>query len=267
MRLYKSPSEIRLMRRAAKISVAAHHAAMALARPGVAEYEVEAELLRVMRVKGAVSAYMPSVAGGPNACTLHYNTNRAVLADGDLLLVDAGAEVDCYAADITRTYPVGGRFTRDQRQLYEVVLAAQEAAIEQVRPGKPFSAAHEAAVEVIIEGLRALKLLRGSAAAIRRRGDYLRYFPHKTGHWLGMDVHDVGDYRIDGEPRLLEPGMVVTVEPGLYIPPDAEPEAARWAGIGIRIEDDVLVGRDGPQVLTDGVPKQVEALEALRQGE
>lgn len=266
MRLYKSSAEIRLMRRAAKISVAAHLAAMGVARPGVAESEVESELLRVMRANGAVSAYMPSVAGGANACTLHYNVNSAKLADGELLLVDAGAEVDCYAADITRTFPVGGRFTRAQRQLYEVVLAAQEAAIEQVRPGKPFSAAHEAAVEVIIEGLRALKLLRGSAASILREGSYHRYFPHKTGHWLGLDVHDVGDYRIDGEPRLLEPGMVVTVEPGLYVPIDAEPEAALWAGTGIRIEDDVLVARDGPQVLTAGVPKQVDELESLLQG-
>jgi Xaa-Pro aminopeptidase len=263
MRLFKSASEIRLMKRAARVSVAAHLAAMRQAGPGVAEYEVEAELLRVMRGKGAVAAYMPSVAGGANACTLHYNANRSMLSDGDLLLIDAGAEVDCYAADITRTFPVNGRFSRGQRQLYEVVLAAQEAAIEQVRPGKPFSAAHEAAVEVTVEGLRALKLLTGSKASILRDGTYRRYFPHKTGHWLGLDVHDVGDYRIDGEPRLLEPGMVVTVEPGLYVPPDAGPEAAPWAGTGIRIEDDVLVGRDGPQVLTDGVPRQVEELEAL----
>lgn len=262
MRLYKSAAEIKLMRRAAKVSVAAHRAAMRCVRPGVAEYEVEAELLRTMRAQGAVSAYMPSVAGGVNACIMHYNANRALLRDGDLLLIDAGAEVDCYAADITRTFPVNGRFTRDQRALYEVVLAAQEAAIEQVRPGRPFSAAHDAAVEVIAEGLRALKLLRGSVAKILEDGSYRRYFPHKTGHWLGLDVHDVGDYRIDGEPRVLEPGMVVTVEPGVYIPPDADGPAARWAGTGIRIEDDVLVGRDGPQVLTEGVPKQVEAIEA-----
>ncbi|GAB3024903.1 aminopeptidase P N-terminal domain-containing protein [Oleiagrimonas citrea] len=266
MRLYKSAAEIKLMRRAAKVSVAAHQAAMRGVQAGMAEYEVEAELLRTMRAQGAVSAYMPSVAGGANACIMHYNANRSPLRDGDLLLIDAGAEVDCYAADITRTFPVGGRFTRDQRALYEVVLAAQEAAIEQVRPGQPFSAAHDAAVTVIVEGLRALKLLRGSVASILEEGSYRRYFPHKTGHWLGLDVHDVGDYRIDGEPRMLEPGMVVTVEPGLYIPPDADGPAARWAGTGIRIEDDVLVGRDGPQVLTEGVPKQVEAIEALMAG-
>ncbi len=264
MRLYKSPAEVRLMRRAARISVQAHCSAMTMARAGVGEFEIEAEMQRVMRVHGAVPAYMPSVAGGANACTLHYTANRDCLEEGMLLLVDAGAEVDCYATDITRSFPVSGRFTRDQRRLYDIVLAAQEAAIEQVCPGKAFSAAHEAAVDVIIDGLRALKLLRESKARALREGSYRRYFPHKTGHWLGMDVHDVGDYRIDGEPRLLEPGMVVTVEPGLYIPLQAGADAARWAGTGIRIEDDVLVGRNGPQVLTDGVPKAPQDIEALR---
>lgn len=263
LRLYKSRAEIGLMRRAAAISVAAHRAAMAHARPGVAEYEVEAEVLRVMRGSGAVSAYMPSVAGGANACTMHYNANQGRLEDGDLLLIDAGAEVECYATDITRTFPVNGRFTRDQRALYEVVLTAQQAAIEQVRPGQPFSAAHEAAVEVIAEGLKTLKLLRGSRASILRDQNYRRFFPHKTGHWLGLDVHDVGDYRIDGEPRMLEAGMVVTVEPGVYIPEDAGDVEPRWRGIGIRIEDDVVVGRDGAEVLTDGVPREAEAIEDL----
>ncbi|MDA3913626.1 aminopeptidase P N-terminal domain-containing protein [Oleiagrimonas sp.] len=263
MRLFKSRAELSLMRRCAAVSVNAHRAAMACTRPGVAEFEVEAELLRVMRAQGAVSAYMPSVAGGVNACTMHYNANQSRLRDGDLLLIDAGAEVECYATDITRTFPVNGRFTRDQRALYDVVLTAQQAAIEQVRPGQPFSAAHEAAVEVIAEGLKTLKLLNGSLASILANASYKRFFPHKTGHWLGLDVHDVGDYRIDGEPRMLEPGMVVTVEPGVYIPADDQDVDPRWRGIGIRIEDDVVTTRDGVEVLTDAVPREAGAIEDM----
>jgi Xaa-Pro aminopeptidase len=236
---------------------------MQVALPGVAEYEVEAELLGVMRRHGAVPSFQPSVAAGANACIVHYTANRARLADGDLLLVDAGAEVECYASDVTRTFPVNGRFSREQRALYEVVLAAQQAAIDEVRPGQPFSAAHEAAVRVVAEGLCALKLLKGGADAAIASGACQRFFPHKTGHWLGLDVHDVGDYRVDGEPRLLEPGMVVTVEPGIYIPADAHAVAARWRGIGIRIEDDVAVTRDGHEVLTAAVPSDADAIETL----
>jgi Xaa-Pro aminopeptidase len=236
---------------------------MRAAVAGRQEYEVEAEILRVLRSRGAVPAFPPIVAGGVNACVMHYTANRASLRDGDLLLVDAGAEVDCYASDISRTFPINGRYSREQRALYEVVLAAQLAAIDEVRPGRPFSAAHEVAVRVIAEGLCALGLLKGDADSAIAEGSYKRFFPAKTGHWLGLDVHDVGDYRVDGEPRLLEPGMVVTVEPGIYVPPGDASVAERWRGIGIRIEDDVAVTRDGNEVLTAGVPKDAEDIEAL----
>jgi Xaa-Pro aminopeptidase len=251
------------MRQAASIAAEAHLAAMAAAVPGRFEYEVEAELLRVMRGRGAVPAFPPIVAGGVNACTMHYLANRSVLKDGDLLLIDAGAEVECYASDITRTFPVNRRWTREQRALYEVVLAAQQAAIDEVQPGRPFDAAHHAAVRVIAEGLCALGLLKGTADAVIESGAYKTFFPSKTGHWLGLDVHDVGDYRVDGEARLLEPGMVVTVEPGIYVPPDLRDVAERWRGIGIRIEDDVAVGADGNVVLTAAVPREPLELERL----
>jgi Xaa-Pro aminopeptidase len=263
LRLYKSKAELRLMRAAAGIAVEAHMAALGAATPGRHEYEVEAELLRVMRSRGAVPAFVPIVAGGANACVMHYQNNRARLRDGDLLLIDAGAEWDCYASDISRTFPVNGRYSREQRALYEVVLAAQLAAIDEVRPGRPFNAAHLAAVRVLSEGLCELGLLKGSADAAVADGSYQRFFPAKTGHWLGLDVHDVGDYRIDGESRLLEPGMVLTVEPGLYVPPDDRSVAERWRGIGIRIEDDVAVTRDGNEVLTAAMPRQAEEIEAL----
>jgi Xaa-Pro aminopeptidase len=263
LRLYKSRSELALMRSAGKIAAQAHLAAMRTARPGVAEYEVEGEMLRVMRGQGAVPAFPPTVAGGVNACTMHYQANRAKLRAGDLLLVDAGAEVDCYASDITRTYPVSGVFSREQRAIYDIVLQAQLAAIDEVRPGQVFSAAHDVAVAIISEGLCALGLLKGSPAKAIAEGSYKRFFPSKTGHWLGLDVHDVGDYRVDGDPRVLEPGMVVTVEPGIYIAPDDKGVPERWRGIGVRIEDDIAVGRDGPDVLTADVPKDIDELEAL----
>jgi Xaa-Pro aminopeptidase len=266
LRLFKSPAELKLMRASATIAAEAHLAAMRVARPGRHEYEVEAELLRAMRLRGAVAAFPPIVAGGANACTMHYIANRATLRDGELLLVDAGAEVDCYASDISRTFPVGGRWSREQRALYDVVLTAQLAAIDEVRPGRPFNAAHVAAVQVIAEGLCALGLLQEDADTAIATGSYRRFFPAKTGHWLGMDVHDVGDYRIDGEPRELEPGMVVTVEPGIYVPPDDRNVAERWRGIGIRIEDDVAVTRHGNDVLTAAVPKEPAAIEALLGG-
>ena len=258
LRLYKSRGELKLMRQAAGIAAEAHVAAMAAALPGRLEYEVEAELLRVMRSRGAVPAFPPIVAGGVNACTMHYVANRAPLKDGDLLLIDAGAEVDCYASDITRTFPINGRWSREQRALYEVVLAAQQAAIDEVRPGRPFDAAHHAAVRVIAEGLCALGLLKGAADTAIESGAYKTFFPSKTGHWLGLDVHDVGDYRVDGDARLLEPGMVVTVEPGIYVPPDLRGVGERWRGIGIRIEDDVAVSTDGNVVLTEDVPREPE---------
>ncbi|MDE2155319.1 MAG: aminopeptidase P N-terminal domain-containing protein [Xanthomonadaceae bacterium] len=263
LRLYKSRAELKLMRSSAAIAAEAQLAALQVVAPGRHEYEVEAELLRVMRSRSAVPAFAPIVAGGANACVMHYQANRALLRDGELLLIDAGAEVDCYASDISRTYPIGGRYSREQRALYEVVLTAQRAAIDEVCPGRPFSAAHAAAVQVLSEGLCALGLLKGNADAAVAEGSYQRFFPAKTGHWLGMDVHDVGDYRIAGESRLLEPDMVLTVEPGLYVAPDDRSVAERWRGIGIRIEDDVLVTRDGNEVLTAAVPKEIDAIEAL----
>jgi len=263
LRLYKSPAELALMRRAAGIAAEAQQAAVRAARPGAAEYEVEAALLQVMRARGAVPSYPPTVAGGVNACVLHYTANQGRLARGDLLLVDAGAEMACYASDITRTWPIGGRFSAPQRALYEVTHDAQRAAIDEVRAGQPFTAAHDAAVRAIVRGLCALKLLQGDARAALKSGEYKRYFPHKTGHWIGLDVHDVGDYRVDDEPRVLEPGMVVTVEPGIYIPPDDTSVPSKWRGIGVRIEDVVAVAARGNEVLTASLPKDTDAVQAL----
>lgn len=263
LRLYKSRAELKLMRASAAIAAEAHLAAMRIATPGRHEYEVEAELTRVMRSHGAVPAFPPIVASGANACVMHYQANCALLREGDSLLIDAGAELECYASDISRSFPIGGRYSREQRALYEVVLAAQQAAIDEVRPGQSFSAAHEVAVRMIVEGLCSLGLLKGDADTAIAEGSYELFFPAKTGHWLGLDVHDVGDYRVDGEPRLLEPGMVVTVEPGIYVPVNERSVAERWRGIGIRIEDDVAVTRDGHEVLTAAVPRDPEEIEAL----
>jgi Xaa-Pro aminopeptidase len=266
LRLYKSPAELALMRRAAKIAAEAQRAALRAAKPGAAEYQVEAALLHAMRAHGAVPSYPPIVAAGVNTCVMHYTASRGRLSQGDPLLIDAGAEVECYASDITRTWPVGGRFSRQHRALYGIVEDAQEAAIDEVRAGRAFTAAHEAATRVIVKGLCALKLLPGTARTAIRAGDYQRFFPHKTGHWIGLDVHDVGDYRVDDEPRMLEPGMVVTVEPGIYIAPDDTTVPGKWRGVGIRIEDDVAVGAHGPEVLTAALPKAVDAVEALCSG-
>ncbi len=266
LRLYKSRGELRLMRKAARIAADAHVRAMRATRPGMNEHEVEAELLHAFRSAGAVPSYEPIVGGGANACVLHYRSNDAELRAGDLLLIDAGAEYECYASDITRTFPVGGRYSPEQRALYDIVLAAQLAAIDEVRPGRPFDAYHEAAVQVITRGLCRLGLLAGSVGKNLREHAYRRYYMHKTGHWLGLDVHDVGDYRIDGDYRVLEPGMVVTVEPGLYIAPDEKRVPAKFRGIGIRIEDDVVVGADGPEVMSAGVPKDADEIEALMAG-
>ena len=263
MRLVKSAEELKVMRQAAEISARAHCRAMRACRPGIAEYQIEAELQHEFSLAGARSAAYPSiVAGGANACILHYVENAAVLKDGDLLLIDAGCELDCYASDITRTFPVGGRFSPQQRALYDIVLAAQHAAIAEVRPGNHWNAPHEAAVQVITQGLLELGLLKGKLKNLIDKERYRSFYMHRTGHWLGMDVHDVGDYKIDGQWRVLEPGMVLTVEPGLYVPNTRSvPKAFRH--IGIRIEDDVLVTREGHEVLTDGVPKQPEEIERL----
>ncbi|TAN08632.1 MAG: M24 family metallopeptidase [Rhodanobacteraceae bacterium] len=263
LRLFKSPAELALMRRAAEIAAAAQREALRAVRPGVAEYQVEAALLHALHAHGAVPSYPPTVAAGRNACVLHYNANRGRLAAGDLLLIDAGAEVQCYASDITRTWPVGGRFSRAQCALYDVVAEAQQAAIGEVRVGRAFTAAHTAATRVIVDGLCGLKLLPGSARAALQSGAYKRFFPHKTGHWIGLDVHDVGDYRVDDEPRLLEAGMVVTVEPGIYIPPDDTSVPARWRGLGIRIEDDIVVTAHGQEILAAGLPRGRADVQAL----
>jgi Xaa-Pro aminopeptidase len=263
LRLFKSRDELRAMRRAAEISSEAHLAAMRAARPGMREYEVEASLQFVFRRHNAVPAYQPIVGAGANACVLHHVANDGPIGDGDLLLIDAGAEVHGYASDITRTFPVSGRFSDAQRALYEVVLDAQRAAMAEARPGRSWIAGHEAAVKAIIEGLLRLGLLKGTLASNLKSGAYKRFYMHKTGHWLGLDVHDLGDYRIGGEYRELEPGMVFTIEPGLYIPLGSKGVAAKWQGIGIRIEDDVAMTKDGHVVLTDGVPRDIDAIEAV----
>jgi Xaa-Pro aminopeptidase len=267
MRLFKSPAEISVMRKAAAVSVLAHQRAMRVCRPGLFEYEIEAELLHEFMRHGLRSpAYPCIVAGGDNACVLHYTENTDALKDGDLLLIDAGAECGNYAADITRTFPVNGRFNEPQRHLYELVLDAQLAAIERVRPGQHWNQPHDAAVHVLTKGLVKLGLLEGRVPKLIKEEAYKKFYMHRTGHWLGMDVHDVGDYKVDGEWRVLEPGMVLTVEPGLYISSGCQEVDPKWRGIGIRIEDDVLVTKAGCEILTAAAPKSVPEIEALMRG-
>ncbi len=266
MRLYKSRVEIKQMRTAARIAAAAHTRAMKVCRPGMMEYEIEAEYLHEFRRHGCEPAYGSIVGGGDNGCILHYRENDAELQDGDLLLIDAGAEYQYYASDITRTFPVNGRFSEPQKLLYNLVLDAQLAAIAEVVPGNHWNAPHDAAVKVLTKGLVKLGLLKGRPAQLIKDGAYRRVYMHRTGHWLGMDVHDVGDYKVGEEWRVLEPGMVLTVEPGLYIPKGSKGVAKKWQGIGIRIEDDVLVTRDGHEVLSKAAPKDVKEIEALMAG-
>jgi Xaa-Pro aminopeptidase len=261
MRLYKSRAEVALHRKAMKVSVEAHKQAMRVARPGVMEFEIEAELLYQFQRNGMQTAYSSIVGSGANACILHYTENSAALEDGDLLLIDAGAEMECYAADITRTFPVNGKFSKTQKALYQVVLDAQLAAIDKVRPGNHWNDAHEAAVEVLTGGLVELGILKGKLKKLINDQAYRRFYMHRTGHWLGMDVHDVGDYKVDSEWRELEPGMMLTVEPGLYIPTGTKGVAKKWWNHGIRIEDDVLVTRDGPKVMTEAAPKTVDGIQ------
>ena len=263
MRLYKSRAEQGLMRRSGQIAAAAHVRAMQATRPGVFEYQIMAELLHEFRRHNADTSYHPIVGGGANGCILHYHENDAELRDGDLLLVDAGCEHELYASDITRTWPVSGRFSPTQRAVYDVVLAAQYAAIDRTRPGNHWNEPHDAAVQVITQGLVRLGLLKGRVTQLIKDGAYRRFFMHRTGHWLGMDVHDVGDYKVGDEWRVLEPGMVLTIEPGLYIPAGSRGVPRRFHDIGIRIEDDVLVTRDGCEVLTAGVPKEPDEIEAV----
>lgn len=266
MRLFKSADELALMQRSADIAVAAHQAAMRAARPGIHEYELQAEIERVFRMHDAVPAYESIVGAGENACVLHYRANSAKVRAGELVLIDAGAEYRGYASDITRTFPVDGRFSAPQRALHDLVGQAQAAALAQAQPGNPWSAIHDAAVETLTEGLLSLGLLKGKAKKHIAEGTYQRFYRHKTGHWLGLDVHDVGDYRLDDEPRLLEPGMVFTIEPGLYVSADDKRVDAKWRGIGIRAEDDVVITKTGNRVLTDALVRDADQIEAFMAG-
>ena len=264
MRLYKSRSEISMMRKAANVSAAAHKKIMQKCQAGMMEYQLESVFTNACTMKGAREQAYPSiVGGGNNACVLHYIDNRDELKDGDLLLVDAGCEVGYYASDITRTFPVNGQFTKAQAELYQLVLDAQHAAIDQVKPGNHWNQPHEAAVKTITKGLLKLGILKGTLANAMKKESYRKFYMHRTGHWLGMDVHDVGDYKVDGQWRELEPGMVLTVEPGLYIPQKTRGVAKKYWGIGIRIEDDVVVTKDGNDILSKQAPKTIADIEAL----
>lgn len=268
LRLFKSARELDLMRRAAGITVDAHVRAMRTCRPGMTELALEAELLHEFMTQGARSPAYPSiVAGGKNGCTLHYTDNSSVLRKGELVLIDAGCEFGYYASDLTRTFPVDGKFRGSQKAVYEIVLEAQAAAIARCVVGENFNAPHDAALRVMVQGLIDLKLLKGSVDGLIESGSHARFCPHKASHWLGLDVHDVGDYRVGGEWRELEPGMVITIEPGIYIRDDASTDVpGRFKGIGIRIEDDVLITRKKPEVLTAAAPKSIPDIEAVMAG-
>ncbi len=263
MRLFKSREELRLMRKAATISVEAHKLAMQACSPGKHEFQIHAEFDYVFRKHNAQHAYSAIVGGGANGCILHYTENSDALKDGDLLLIDAGSEVQGYASDITRTFPVNGKYSAAQKEVYEIVLEAQKAAIKKVKPGNHWNDPHNAAVRVITKGLAEIKLLKGSPKQLIKDQAYRKYYMHRTGHWLGLDVHDVGDYKVGDQWRLLEPGMTLTVEPGIYIPAHSKGVHRKWWDIGIRIEDDVLVTKDGHEVLTEALPKNVKDVEAL----
>ncbi len=263
MRLYKSRAELSAMRRAARVAGEAHERAMRACRPGMNEADIHAELLHTFTRHQCEASYQPIVGGGANACILHYIANRSELNDGDLLLIDAGAEYDGYASDITRTFPVNGRFTARQRDLYELVLVAQSAAIDTVQQGRQWDDVHRAAVEVVTRGMLDLGILKGNFDQVMEEETFKAFYVHNTGHWLGLDVHDVGDYQVDGHSRELEPGMVLTVEPGIYIGPDEEGVDEGWRGLGIRIEDDVAVTREAPEVLSASVPKSIDDVEQL----
>ncbi|MEZ5570518.1 MAG: Xaa-Pro aminopeptidase [Halioglobus sp.] len=264
LRLLKSAAELRLMRKAAQISAQAHRRAMQACRRGLYEYQLEAELQHEFATHGArFPAYPSIVGGGRNACVMHYIENGDKLRDGDLVLIDAGCELEYYASDVTRTFPINGKFNTEQRALYELVLQAQLAAIAQIKPGNHWNQPHDASVKVMTDGLVELGLLKGKATSLIERNAHRAFYMHRVGHWLGLDVHDVGDYRVGNEWRMLEPGMVMTVEPGLYISADNTKVASKWRGIGIRIEDDVIVTEGGCEVISSGAPKSVEEIEAL----
>jgi Xaa-Pro aminopeptidase len=263
MRLTKSRAELVSMRRSATIACAAHRRALGAAMPGSMEYEVMAEILHEFHRRRADISYYPIVGSGPNACVLHYRENSRQMQEGELLLIDAGCEFDYYASDVTRTLPVGGRYSRRQRAIYEIVLEAQKAAISKVRAGAHWNEPHEAAVRAITQGLVRIGLLKGRVPKLIKDGAYRQFFMHRTGHWLGMDVHDVGEYKVADQWRLLEPGMVTTIEPGVYIAPNAKGVRREWRGIGVRIEDDVVVTEGEPEVLTAGMPTDPDEIERL----
>ncbi len=268
LRLIKSETELALMRQAIAISVEGHHLAREMAQPGYYEYEIQAEMERVFRQKGGVGPAYPSiVASGPNSCILHYVENSRQLESGDLLLIDAGCCYGYYNGDITRTYPVGGKFSLEQRVIYEIVLEAQRQAIAQVKPGNPFNLIHDTAVHVLVEGMMELGFLVGEFEELIKEEKYKPYYMHRTSHWLGLDVHDAGGYKQNAEEwQILQPGQVLTVEPGMYISSHAQPAEGQpqilpqWHGIGIRIEDDILVTETGHEVLTAAVPKMPEEM-------
>ncbi len=263
MRVYKSREELSTMRRSAKVAIEAHECAMKLCAPGLNEADIHAELLHTFTRHHCEASYIPIVGGGANGCVLHYIANQDPLKDGDMLLIDAGAEYDGYASDITRTFPVNGKFSAEQRDLYEVVLAAQDAAFKQAYAGKQWQDMHAAAVRVATEGMISLGILEHSLEEELETKGYKHFYVHNTGHWLGLDVHDVGEYQIDGHSRELEPGMVMTVEPGIYIHPEETSVAKCWRGVGIRIEDNIVITRDEPRILTDDLVRTPDDIEAL----
>ena len=263
MRLYKSREELSAMRRSAKVAIEAHELAMKLCAPGLNEADIHAELLHTFTRHHCEPSYIPIVGGGANGCVLHYITNRDLLKDGDMLLIDAGAEYDGYASDITRTFPINGKFSPEQRDLYEVVLAAQAAGIKQAYAGKQWQDMHDAAVRVATEGMISLGILEHCLEEELETEGYKPFYVHNTGHWLGLDVHDVGEYQIDGHSRELEPGMVMTVEPGIYIHPEENSVTKCWRGVGIRIEDNIVITRDDPRILTGDLVKMPDDIEAL----
>ena len=265
LRLIKSEEELVLMRKAGEISCEAHSMAMKKVYPGMFEYQLEAEYLYTFINKGArFPAYNSIVGGGNNACILHYNENSSKLNEGDLVLVDAGCEYDHYASDVTRTFPVGKKFSEEQKQIYKVVFEAHKQACKEIRPGNPWNKVHNKSIEVITEGLIDLGILKGNLDDLIKNEAYSKYYMHRIGHWLGMDVHDVGNYKKGGEWRDLEPGMVLTVEPGIYFLDSLEGVEKKWLGIGIRIEDDLLVTDEGFEILTTSAPREISDIENLK---
>ena len=267
MRLIKEDHEMNLMKKAADITTEAHIRAMQAVTPGMYEYQLEAEYLYAFNKNGARSpAYNSIVGGGNNSCILHYVENNDELKDGDLVLVDAGCEYQYYASDVTRTFPVNGKFSPEQKEIYSIVLEAHRQSMEQAKPGNKWNLMHEKSVEVIVEGLLELGLLKGTKEQVIEKGDYSKFYMHRIGHWLGMDVHDVGGYKQDGDWRELEKGMVMTVEPGIYILDSLEDVDDKWKGIGVRIEDDIVITDSGFEVLTPNVPRTIEEVEHTVQG-